>query len=539
MTDDDRYWMGPDEGRSPSPAQPPPVAAEAQTAPGVPSVTHAKGDAAPALRASAFGRVPEQTRPSTAAEQRPPTVLWRRRWALPTAIAIVATLVGGGALVASRAGDDRPGTPVRAVTTRVKTIGELNYGVRDRVVNAIAQRRSAALRDGDLAAWLADIAPTATKIIAQERMRFANLRQLDLNSFDLLPHDYSIGLFDDADPNTIKVAVFEIMRLSADVQRSASHAHWSLTFDGERAQITGITVQIDEKFVSNAPWDFLPLRSARGAGVTVYAAADGRWDPRAYLPAAQRAARQTRALWGKRLAVPGFVVFLADRTQYTTWYSTGVSPGESVGFTSFAPVITADGLSPFAKPNPTVLHAPNEPSWIERSAGSRIVLDMSRLAGTRDLQSVLLHEFAHGIAPHLVEFKRFDFGPAGTTNQAIWPVEGFARWVEFLDQPHYGTSAMRSVRTGRAKYKPAGPLPASEGFYSGDAKQRSYNYNLSASPFLAAEQTGGRQKAVDLYICLTNSREFLADSELFINVCVTGVGLGPVRFWSRQHELTR
>jgi hypothetical protein len=403
----------------------------------------------------------------------------------------------------------------------------------------MAQRRTAALDSGDLTGWLADIEPTATAVIKREKMRFANLHQLQLTSFVLHPRDWRGGFFDPGTKVTGDVLVEEVMQLPDDVARSSSIADWTIAFDGDQARITRIDVYSDEDSFNRAPWDEVPLRAARGKGVTIYAPTVGRWNPATYLPGAAKAAALVRSLWGKRRGVPGFVVFLADHRQFTSWFGTGADLAGAIGFTDFPRMVEADGRGRLPVPNPTVLHKPNEPSWLQRGAGSRIVLDMSQIDSLRDVQRVLAHEMGHAAGPHLIEATRADFGPKGTSNQAIWPIEGFARWIEFLDNPGYGTSAMRGVRADRAKYQPSGPFPASDDFYSTNERRTSYNYNLSSSMFLAAQQIGSKQKAIDLYVCLTNQRENESDIEILINVCINGVGLNPDQAWSTQHRLTR
>ncbi|MCY1144045.1 hypothetical protein OWR29_39130 [Actinoplanes sp. Pm04-4] len=415
---------------------------------------------------------------------------------------------------------------------------------RSQQAKDIAKRRSAALRAGNLSAWLADIDASAAPLIAREKMRFANLRLLRPNIFDLLPHDVLAGAYITGDTNVEQASVQEIMRLPGDLQRSATTATWTINFAGPRPTITAITPGGNDYTASYAvhqpPWDDVPLRVARSRGITIAAPAGSLWNPAAYLPAAQRAAATVRAMWGKRIAVPGFVVFLANENQYTTWYDDGGDLDGSAGFTAFPPVVEADGRGRFPRHNPNPLHEPGEPGWIERAAGSRIVLNMNEPINGQDVQSVLTHEFGHGIAPHLIEAKRAELGPPGTSTQAIWPIEGFARWVESLDNPGRAVNAMRTVRNGKSEYQPKNTLfPGSDDFYSNDPGRRSFNYNLSSSLFLAAAQTGGRQKAVDLYICLTNAREFVTETRPFIDVCVKGVGLDSDKLWAKQQRLTQ
>jgi hypothetical protein len=489
-----------------------------------------------------------------------------RPWPVPVAVAVVTAVVAG-VVVAGRAGApasppssagllsstvDRPfsaaggalpraGAASSAGGSAVGAIPEGPDGHRIRLTAELARRRTAAFRAGDEAAWLADIDPAASRVIARERMRFANLRQFRFASIDWRPRDYSTGFSDERDLATGRVVVDQIMQLAQDVERSKNTVVWTLAFTGGRVVITAIDAatgpSTDQGASRHQPWDDVPLRSARGAGVQVVAPAGGRWNPKTYVPAAERAARLVRSLWRRRLGVPGFIVFLADEQHFASWFNAGSRRRGAAGITAFPPMVEPDGRERTARPNPAALHRQGDPSWLERGAGSRIVLDMTQLAGTREVQTVLAHEMAHATGPHLIEATRAGPGRNGAGNQAVWPIEGFARWVEFLDQPAYGPYAMRGVRTARARYRPAGPFPSGDGFYSPDGDRTSFNYNLSASLFLAAARSGGQQKAVDLYICLTGRRELTAATEAAIDVCVGGVGLDSRRVWARQHRL--
>ncbi|XVU28663.1 hypothetical protein ACQPZJ_16900 [Actinoplanes sp. CA-054009] len=455
-----------------------------------------------------------------------------RRWLMPAAVAVVAVVVAG-VVVVSRPGGAAP----EAVTATAAQSYDINPDRRFQLVDELLARRVAAFRAGDLKAWLADIDPTATKAIAFEKKRFANLRQFRFTSFDLrLSNVKRTAVFDEK-PD---VVIDQISRLAVDVERSVVPYDWKLTLAGDRFQITDVGPNYSPQYESPLlfpPVDDVPLRSASAGGITVAAPAGSKWDPKAYLPAARNAAKLVRSLWGARpYKTPGFVIFLGDHRQFLKWYDNNAGRQGAVGVTVFPHAVDEEGTDQFDRPNPTVMHAPNQPSWIRRGAGSRIVLDMSQLTTARQAQTVMAHEMAHAIAPHLVQAKAGGYGPKSTNVQATWPIEGFARWVEFLDAPGYAQSAMARVRAGRA-YRPAGPFPASEGFYAADGKRQSYNYNLSSSMFLAAAQVGGRQKAVDLYICLTNQMEYQADTEMFINVCVNGVGLSPAKLWTTQRRL--
>ncbi|SNY47568.1 hypothetical protein [Paractinoplanes atraurantiacus] len=476
----------------------------------------------PEIRPATFETVPEFV-----PAERP-----KRRWLVPAAVAVVAVVVAG-VVVVSRPGDAAP----EAVTAAVSPSFVNDSDRRSRLIDELLARRVAAFKAGDLKAWLADIDPAAAKAIAFETKRFANLRQFRFTSFDLSASNVTATAVFDEKPDVI---IDQISRLTADVDRSVIPYNWKLEFTGDTVRITDVAPSYHQAYENPLlfpPFDDVPLKSASAGGITIAAAVGSKSNPQAFLPAAQRAAKLVRSLWGSRpYATPGFVIFLGDHKQFLKWYDNNAGRQGAVGVTVFPRPADEEGTEQFDRPNPTVMHKPNEPSWIRRGAGSRIVLDVSQFTSARQAESVMVHEMAHAIAPHLIQSKAGGYGPKATNVQATWPIEGFARWVEFLGTPGYAQSAMRTVRAGRA-YRPAGPFPPSEGFYAADAKRQSYNYNLSSSMFLAAEQAGGRQKAVDLYVCLSNQMEYQADTEMFINTCISGVGLNPSTVWTAQRRL--
>ncbi len=462
-----------------------------------------------------------------------------RRPAMIGLAAVIAAVVVTGIVVVTRSGPSAPGVAATAIGGAGVTTSMSLIEPDVDVVKALLQRRAHALLAGDEAAWLADIDPKATDLIAREKMRFANLRQLGLKTYDQIPYGLSTG--------SGPMPVGEVMQLNADVERSETVADWDMAYDGKRLQITGVQpsryLYGVQQAVPHPPWDDVPLRSATADGITILAPAAGAGNPATYLPAARKAASIVRSLWGKRRGVPGFVVFLANHQQFTTWlHPDGSKLTNAIGVTTFPRMVEADGRNRFAQPDLKNLHKPvYEPEYLERGAGARIVLDMTAVHGTREVEQTLTHEFTHAMSPNLIQTQNLDFNAGGgpsIVNQATWPIEGFARYVEYLDNPPYAAQAMLFVRQNRSAYHPAGPFPASKGFYDGNANRGEFNYDLSSSMFLAAQKVGGPQKAINLYIALTNNGDALTDTETFVNPLLEQVGLSPSKVWSAQQTLT-
>jgi len=419
----------------------------------------------------------------------------------------------------------------------------------DDMVTAIFQRRAQALTAGDLNAWLADLDPAQTTLIAREKTRFANLRLLPLTSFTEV--NFGVKGFGMIYKVTSGVAsIGDVMRLSSDLNPTLTVSDWNVSWDGHRALLTGVGPTAygytAKTAIPNPPWEDVPLRAASADNITILAPVAGKWDPAAYLPAAKRAAKLVRSLWGRTQGgVPGFVIFLADHRQFTTWLlPDGTALSHAVGVTTFPARTTDKGQVLIDKPD--VAHEKKPaytPQWLERGAGSRIDLDMSKVQpeGTAYVEQVMAHEMAHAMGPNLISGNQVDLtqDPTGAVvNQAIWPVEGFGRYVEFLDHPAEATRAMSVVRHKHAAYPFKGMFPPSTDFYGGSATRGDYYYNLSSSIYLAADRVAGRQKAFRLYITLTNNTEAFENTEMFLNPIITDAGISPAKLWKTWHNLT-
>jgi hypothetical protein len=171
--------------------------------------------------------------------------------------------------------------------------------------------------------------------------------------------------------------------------------------------------------------------------------------------------------------------------------------------------------------------------WKERTAGARIVLRMSEIASPAEAEPIMAHEMAHAIGPNL--FQNFTTDEA-ITDQPTWALEGFARWVEHQAEPGSAARGRAYVRQNRSRYAPAGDhdLPPNAGFYSPDDKRTRFNYELGAALFGAIEQVGGKQKAVDVYITLTNAGSSLTDTRLFLDGEIDECGVDSNQVWARM-----
>jgi hypothetical protein len=175
----------------------------------------------------------------------------------------------------------------------------------------------------------------------------------------------------------------------------------------------------------------------------------------------------------------------------------------------------------------------------EDAAVAGLVLRMPSIGSMQEAQSVITHEMAHAIGPHIVFNLQTDPTPETVgMDQPSWIIEGFARWVEHQARPGTADQGAAFVRANMAQYRPTdGIFPKNTGFYSDDAARTRFNYEIGAAFFYAAEKTGGRQKAADLYIALSASPELTSLDRMFLDSDIRAVGINPDRFWSTYKNL--
>lgn len=416
---------------------------------------------------------------------------------------------------------------------------------RKQMLKELVQRRTAAMVAGDEAAWLADIDPARTETVARERMRFRNFRQLQPASFRIVTFEsYSVGSYEKDSPTDADVYVKQVLRLKEDMQHSVQEFGWRLTIHDDRLVINSVgerILPVGQDAARNPAWDNVALRSAHGAGTVILSAQDSAWDPQLYVAAADRAAQRVRAFWGNRKGATDFVVFLVDDQQFSTWFDNdGVSMASTVGVATFPQMAKEDGTRlRFRADLSKGLGASKHPLFEGRTAGSRIMLRMSKIRDMAHAEAVLVHEMGHALGPHLIAGSSSDFGADGAMDQPSWAVEGFARYIEHKVTPGSAQRGAEYVRRNLRKYlgPRASEFPSNKDFYSSDTAKTSFHYELGAAFFLAAEKAGGPQKAADLYVALTNNTSLTSGVSMFIDQDLKAAGLNPDRVWSEFRKL--
>jgi putative NADPH-quinone reductase len=65
----------------------------------------------------------------------------------------------------------------------------------------------------------------------------------------------------------------------------------------------------------------------------------------------------------------------------------------------------------------------------------------------------------------------------------------------------------------------------------------SFNCEIGAAVFAAAEKTGNRQKASDLYVALSSSPELTRPDRMFLDGDIRAAGINPDSFWTTYRKL--
>jgi hypothetical protein len=462
-------------------------------------------------------------------------------WLSIAAIGVVLLVLV--AAIINAAGDAT--TPVAKATASSRA-WEDSLQREKRLVTDVLDRRSSAVRDGNEQAWLADIDPGKTEVLARERVRFRNWQQLRPVKFTLL---YNSGMPvtptpSDQPTNVVvsRYTVHLVMQLEADVALTRGDYTYTMALTGDNARVMDVAhLSYDSpdankpRFgdpVFDAPWDDVALRSARQGTVTVLASEGSQWDPAAYAATAARAETFVRSLWGGRRAPNGFVIFLADDREFTQWFGFGrtASIGGVGGYVDCVTISNENG-------NPKIV-IPGEDSM----AGCRIVLKMSSVQTDQRAYTLMAHEIAHAIGPYLLTDTYFG-GAHERLNKPTWAIEGFAEWAEdSAGGDEEIKQSMALIKRHWSTYKPSGsdldvPLPANDGFFTADATRNTFNYELSGSFFRAVEQVAGRQKAVDLYVKLAASSELVTDTRVLLDPVIREHGISPNQLWQTHRGL--
>jgi hypothetical protein len=389
----------------------------------------------------------------------------------------------------------------------------------------ILDHRAEAVRNKDEGAFLADLDQSNKELVQHEKMVFANLRQFRFTDFHYTLPDASEFASDSGDSgNFVFRQVVEFAQLSTDtgprgVSPAESFLYKVASKDGKLV-VTGITpntrANVNDSAVGNpnlfgdSPWNATALKVVHVGNVWL-AADDSVNDLERYADVAQSEVGKLEALWGKRPRFPGYVLFLSrNKTSLSSWFSLGEDP---VAADKEGVQVPRQGVRT------------NGEVYPDQYAGARVVVNLANIElNGDDPRAVMRHELAHAIAARVTEVA---FSVNGVRfGGSIWPIEGFARWVEDLDNPSRIAANRAQVAAGVSAGKFHGLPPSSDKFYGGDI---GFNYALGASVFRYIEQIRGRQAAIDfdtalLQMGFTESQD-LVKAPGFDRLCARVLGV--------------
>src|SRR5262245_5359020 len=388
----------------------------------------------------------------------------RRRWTRAAVVLLALALVGGAlVLLRDQVGSDATDAgPASSNGQPGSTHPNLLASNRD-AFNALLNRRSDAVADGDLEAFLADIDPARTKLIRTQRLLFKNLGVLPVKSFKYVSTSYlppvpaQAGNPDGAFNPGSAIIEARLQLVDADPRPTTAHYSVKLKLRSGRLLITDISSKGAVRPFSPTPWDSTELTVVRTTHMVVGVAADAKDRAQAIADAAERAYETSRGLWPKQ-ARDEFVIFAAGRrSMFESWYGfADDTPDFSVGRALTVP--TCCGTRHQRLGDETSTH---------------VILDLSELSDPIDLEWTLAHELTHAVAQPRA---------AANWEAPSWASEGYAEYVgiRLLDKRGYYALWASDVREYVADGKFRDRLPTDVGFYGRNAD---INYALSVRFF--------------------------------------------------------
>lgn len=389
-------------------------------------------------------------------------------------------------------------------------------------LRTILARRVKAVRAGDEGMFLGDLDQSQGALVKQQKMLFANLRQLKFKTFDyVIPERY----FEPKIANGLTtLPVVGIVQLTIDDAGTGvmpgETFQYTLVEQGGRFLVRNIVAKTRKNASSfgvegplaDAPWNTTSLKVTTVGDVWL-AADPSVTDMDTYVGAAAAEADRIDALWGGRTRYPGSLMFLTrDATAFKTWYGFG----QAKNFLD-----SIEGISPAGYGVRT-----NGDLFEGQFVGSRAVVNLKRIdAFGDDPRLVMRHELAHGITTRAQEvgisLGKLDSGAP------VWAVEGFARWTETLGNAGRAANALRGARAGFN-----GRLPRSGDFYG---KKISHNYAVGATAFMFAEKLKGTKAAVEFYAAVIRHADLgdqaVAELPVFDGICREVLGLSSASFY--------
>jgi hypothetical protein len=398
-----------------------------------------------------------------------------------------------------------------------------------KALQELLDRRAKAVRDKDETAFLASLDRSNGKLVAQQKMLFTNLVQLPFKEFR-----YHTGrtLSDHKDGDAYRFGpVIQVSQLAVDDGPGgvapAEMFQFSARLDGDSMVVTDVLpitmenyddlgYQASGRLLANAPWNFTPLK-VREAGKVLLAGDKSVPELDTYAAAAKSEVGKVEALWGDRVKFPGYILFFTrDRASLKKWFSFDSSGHDADSFEGIE--VPLSGVRKTGE------------VYNGQYAGSRIVVN---LASTErwddDPRYVMRHELTHAVTARATTVS-LD-GIIGTLSAPRWAIEGFARYVEVMENASRKAAVRYQVAQGVARGRFKGKPPVSKTFYGKDII---FNYAVGSTVFAFVERLKGRDAAVEFYAKVITYSDTdstpLVDTPAFDGICERVAGLSGKAF---------
>ncbi|WP_020576190.1 hypothetical protein [Actinopolymorpha alba] len=398
----------------------------------------------------------------------------------------------------------------------------------------ILDRRAKALRNDDERTFLADLDSRSSGLIAQQKMVFGNLRQLEFTRFAYVTEQASRV---SEGTSHVFSRVIQITQLTTDagpggVAPAETFEYTLAPRDGKLVitkirgsnRNTAADLRLNSP-MADAPWNFTALRIIR-AGKVWLAGDSSVKNLDRYADAAKTHLHEVESLWGNRIKFPGHILFFTRSTEsLKNWFGVGLT-GDLLSMVEGLEIplqgVRKDGQM-----------------YDGQYAGSRIVVNLR--AAERwddDPELVMRHELAHAVTARATNVA----GSSGylALTAPRWALEGFARWVETVGNPRRMDYVRYVVRVAVASGNFSGKPPGMKEFYG---KNLPFSYDLSASVFAYVDDRKGQDAVVEFYANVIKHAETvdspLIDKPEFDEICRQVMGVRASVFLQRWATFVR
>lgn len=403
-------------------------------------------------------------------------------------------------------------------------------------LQALLDRRAEAQLVGDEQSYLADLDQGNENLVRWERMVFENLQRFPVEHIQFVVSRYSRRLGDEGGDSATFAPVVKVVRLTTDdgptgVLGPGEAFEYRVAVRGDRLVIVDIVGLTMEELGSGeygigpvvylsaaTPWNLSSLH-VTNVGKVWLAGDDTVPDLSPYAAVSEPELSIVEDVWGDRDQFPGHVMFFTrDRSTLGEWFDLSQTTG-------------VDRFWGVAIPHPGVQG--NGEVHASKPVSARMAINLAAIEETGDTPaSTMRHEFVHAVTARAVGFGSTPVRPA------TWAIEGFARYIQYRDQPQM----LQGVRA-QARRAQRDELPRTEGFYDGSQEQVLANYALGSTVFDYINQSRGLTAAVDFYDAVIKYDDTLSEpfvwAPAFNGICERILGTGANDFLQRWDSFVR